>query len=242
MTTRTADTSPRIYARVAGFAYLLIIIISILNANFVDSILIVPGNDALTANNIMANDLLFRIGIAGVIIIYSSVVLLSLSLYVILKTVNKNLALLALILRSGEAILGCSTVLISFIVLLLLNDQSYSTAFETEQLQAIVGVFLNVRTAGLYIVLIFVGLGGTVFCYLFYKSKYVPRILAAWGIFTYISMLILSCVSILLPNHPAMIEIILYALGTLFELIFGFWLVIKGINNEQWEKYVLEST
>jgi hypothetical protein len=241
MTARIADTSQLIAARVAGFAYLLIIILSILNVNFIDSKLIVSGNDAATANNIMANDLLFRIGIAGVLIIYTSVVVLSLALYVILKTVNKNLALLAMLLRLGEAILGGVTVLISFIVLLLLNGKDYSTVFETEQLQALAGLFLNVRTAGLDIVLIFVGLGGTVFCYLFFRSKYVPRILAAWGILTYLSMLILSFVSILLPNHPAMIEIVLYALGTFFELIFGFWLLFKGVNVQQGDDRASES-
>ena len=241
MTARITDTSQLIAARVAGFAYLLIIIIGVLNAYFIDSKLIVSGNDAVTASNIMANDLLFRIGIASVLILYTSVVVLSLALYIILKPVNKNLALLAMLLRSGEAILGAATVLISFIVLLLLNDKGYSTVFETEQLQALAGLFLNVRTAGLDIVLIFVGLGGTVFCYLFYKSKYVPRILATWGIFTYLSMLILAFVSILLPNHPAMIEIVLYALGTFFELIFGFWLLFKGINVQQGDIRASES-
>lgn len=66
--------------------------------------------------------------------------------------------------------------------------------------------------------------------YLFYVSKYVPRILAGWGIFTYLSMLILSTVSILFHNHPEMIEIVLYSVGGLFELIFGLWLLIKGVN------------
>jgi hypothetical protein len=116
---------------------------------------------------------------------------------------------------------------------LLLNGKGYATVFETEQLQALVGLFLGVRTAGLDIVLLFVGLGGTVFCYLFLKSKYVPRILATWGILTYLSMIILSLVSILLPNHPVMIETVLYALGGLFELIFGFWLLFKGVNVQQ---------
>ena len=242
MTDRTSEASPRIYARVAGFAYLLIIVIGILNESFIDSKLIVSGNDAATSTNIMANDLLFRIGIAGVLILYSSVVLLSWALYVILKTVNKNLALLAMLFRSGEAILGGATVLISFIVLLLLNGKGYSTVFETEQLQALAGLFLNVRTAGLDIVLIFVGLGGTLFCCLFFKSKYVPRILAAWGIFTYLSMLILSFISILLPNHPVMIETVLYALGVVFELIFGFWLLFKGINVHQWDNHIKQAS
>lgn len=106
MTNRTAEASPLFYARVAGFLYILIIIIGVLNGIFIDSKLIVSGNDAVTANNIMANELLFRIGIAGVIILYASVIVLSWALYVILKTVNKNLALLAMLLRSGEAILG----------------------------------------------------------------------------------------------------------------------------------------
>ena len=241
MNARIADTSPLVYARVAGFAYVLIIIIGVLNGIFIDSKLIVSGNDAATANNIMANDLLFRTGIASILFLYASVVVLSWALYVILKTVNKNLALLAMLLRSGEAILGAATVLISFIVLGLLNGKGYSPVFETEQLQALVGVFLNVRTVGLDIVLIFVGLGGTVFCYLFLKSKYVPRILAAWGIFTYVSMLILAFISILLPNHPAMIEVVLYALGGLFELIFGFWLLIKGVNVQQVDVRASES-
>jgi hypothetical protein len=233
MTNRTAEASPLIYARVAGLAYVLIIILGIFCVGFIDSKLIVPSNNAATANYIMANDLLFRIGIAGILILYASVVVLSWALYVILKTVNKNLALLALLLRSGEAILGGATVLISFIVLLLLNGEDYSTIFEAEQLQALAGLFLNVRTAALDIVLIFVGLGGTVFCYLFFKSKYVPGILAAWGIFTYLSMLVLALINILLPNRPEMIEIVLFAVGSFFEIIFGFWLLFKGVNFQQ---------
>jgi len=233
MTNRTAEASPLVYARVAGLAYVLIIMLGIFCVGFIDSKLIVPSNNAATANNIIANDLLFRIGIAGVLILYASVVVLSWALYVILKTVNKNLALLALLLRSGEAILGGATILISFIVLLLLNGEDYSTAFETEQLQALAGLFLNLRTAALDIVLIFVGLGGTVFCYLFFKSNYVPGILAAWGIFTYLSMLVLAHINILIPNRPEMIEIVLFALGAFFELIFGFWLLFKGVNFQQ---------
>jgi hypothetical protein len=89
--------------------------------------------------------------------------------------------------------------------------------------------------------MIFMGLGGTVFCYLFFKSKYIPRILAAWGILTYLIMLIFSFVNILLPNLPAMIEIVVYAPGTLFEVIFGFWLLFKGVNVQPRDNRTLES-
>ncbi len=241
MTNRNVETSQIIYARVAGFAYLLIIITPILKFFFIESNLIVSGNNAATANNIMANELLFRICIASDLIMYPSVVLLSLALYIVLKTVNKNLALLGLLLRSGEAIVGCVTVLGGLIALLLLDREDYSTVFGTEQFQALVGLFLDIRTAGLDIVLILVGLGGTVFCYLFFQSKYVPKILAVWGVFTYLSMLGLAFTNILLPNHPTMIEIVIYTLGTFFELIFGFWLVLKGLNVQQRNNHVLKS-
>ena len=165
---------------------------------------------------------------------YALVVLLSWALYVILKTVNKNLALLALLWRLAEAIIGCGvTVLSGLIPLLILSGDA---AFEAEQSQGLVGLFLDVRSAGLDVVLIFIGMGGTLFCYLFFKSKYVPGILAAWGMLTYLTMLILSFLSILLPNLPEAIKMTFYAPGGLFEIIFGLWLLIKGINVEQWEK------
>jgi hypothetical protein len=239
MTNRTAGTSPLVYARVAGLAYVVVILLGIFSVGLVESKLIVSGNDAATVNNIMANEFLFRIGIIGEIMMYVLVVLLSLALYVILKTVNRNLALLALLWRLGEAIIGGGvTVLGGLIPLLLLNGEA---VFETEQLQALVGLFLDVRNAGLDVVLIFIGMGGTVFCYLFFKSKYVPRILAAWGMLTYLSMLILAFASILLPNLPETIKMAFYAPGGLFEIIIGLWLLVKGVNVEQWEKRVIDA-
>jgi len=236
MTNRTAGKSQHTAAKVAGFLYLFIIISSFLTGGLVDSSLIVPGDAATTANNIMANELLFRIGIASGLIVGASIVVLALALYVILKPVNKNLALLALLWRLAEAILGVVTVLIGFIVLLLLDV----TVFTTEQLQALVGLFLNVRTAGIFIVTVFVSLGTIVFSYLFLKSRYIPRILAAWGIFSFLLALIYSFANILfLP--VAMIEFVFLIPGALFELIIGFWLLIKGVNVEKWENRALES-
>lgn len=238
MTNSTPDASPLVYARVAGAAYLVIIIVAMLYGGLVESKLIVSGNDAATANNIMANESLFRIGIVAVLIIYASVVVASWALYVILRTVNKNLALLALLLRSAEAIVGAATVLISFAVLYVLGNNGRASAFEAEQLHSLAGRFIDVRTAGLDIVLVFIGLGATIFCVLLFKSKYIPRPLVAWGIFTYLSMLFLGLVSILFPNHPLMLETVLYGVGALFELVFGLWLVFKGIDLEQWASYV----
>ena len=237
MTTRTTEASPLVYARVAGVAYLVITVVAVLYGVLVESQLIVPGNDAQTATNILAHQSLFRLGIVLVLTIYVSVVVASWALYVILKTVHSNLALLGLLLRSAEAIVGAATVLVSFAVLSVLDGNPPSNTFEPEQLHALAGRFLDVRTAGLDIVLIFIGIGATLFCYLLYKSKYIPRALAAWGIFTYLSMLFLALVSILFPNHPLMLETVLYSVGAFFELTFGLWLLFKGVDPEQWAKH-----
>jgi hypothetical protein len=135
-----------------------------------------------------------------------------------------------MVLRLGEALLGITTVLISFIVLSLLNNQFNVTSIDNEQLNTLVAALLDVRATGLYIVLLLVGLGGTLFFYLFYKSFYIPKILSLWGMFTYFSMIILSFIGTLFSEYPNIIEIVLYGLGALFELTIGFWLLIKGVK------------
>ena len=235
-TTRNTEKALLKAARVAGLVYLLTIITNILSLIFVDPKLFVQGNTASTINNIMANELLFRIDVTYKIIIYIGVVILSVALYVILKTVNKNLALVALFLRFGEGIIGgVFTVLSGLIPLLLLNGEA---VFETEQLQALVGLFLDVSSAALILVFLFLSLGSIVFFYLFFKSKYIPRLLSAFGIFSFLLTIIGTFINILSPFSAWM----LWGTPTiLFELMIGLWLLIKGINIKHWEKRALES-
>jgi hypothetical protein len=106
VTNHKAEAPIVVYSRVAGLAYIVIILIGIFSVSFIDSNIVAPGNDAATVKNIMANELRFRISVASEILMYALVILLSLALYIILKTVNKNLAFLALLWRLGEAIIG----------------------------------------------------------------------------------------------------------------------------------------
>lgn len=222
--------------RAAGLFYILIIVIGVLNSVFIDSRLIIYEDIDRTINNITANEFLFRFGIVCELILYVSVIILSVLLYLILKSVNKNLALLAMVFRSGEALLGITIVLSSFIVLGLLNNRFNAASVDNAQLNVLIGALLSARATGLYVVLLLVGIGGTLFLYLFYKFSYIPGIISIWGMFTYLSMLILSLISILFPEHPDIIEIVLYGLGTLFELTIGFWLLIRGINLKKIDK------
>lgn len=216
------------YARIAGAAYLVTMLLGIFSVNFVAARLVVPGNIAATSRNIAEHEVLFRIGLASEILLYVLVVLLAWALFAVLETVHRNLALLALFWRLGEAIIGGSVAVLSGLVPLLLIKHGMGP--DAAGIQALAGVLLDVRGAGLDVVLIFIGFGGTIFCYLFYKSRYVPRVLAAWGILTYVSMLIISLISVLSPDLPESVKLGFYAPGGLFELLFGLWLLVKGVN------------
>ena len=136
--------------RAAGLTYIIIIVIGVLNSIFIDSRLIAYEDITQTINNILANEFLFRFGSACVLILYVLVILLSVLLYLILKNVNKNLALLAMVFRIGEALLGITTVLITFIVLSLLNNQFNVKSIDNVQLNILVAALLDLRITGLY--------------------------------------------------------------------------------------------
>ena len=237
MSKQPTGPSPILYERLAGAAYLVIIVVAVLYGGLVESKLVVSGDDAATAANIIAQPGLFRVGIILMLVIYTAVIIASWALYVLLKVVDANLALLGLLFRSAEAVLGAATVLPGFVALHLLTDSAPGNAFEPQQVQALVGQILALRVTGLDVVLVFIGVGATVFCYLLFRSKLVPRALAAWGIITYVSMLLLGIMSILFPHHPPMLETILYGAGSAFELTFGLWLLFKGIDLERWRAY-----
>ena len=223
-----SETKLNTFARVAGLTYIIVILLGVISVNVIGAGLIVPDDIVATYNNISGNEFLFRFSVVSETLMYLLVILLSLSLYVVLNRVNKNLALLALLMRMAEAIIGAATIVISGLIpLVLINTKN---ALPMEQVQSLLTLFLDIRTSALDIVLMFVGVGGTIFCYLFYRSNCVPKFLAGWGIFTYLTMLLLSFISPLSPDFPETYRMIFYVPGGLFELIFGFWLLIKGVK------------
>ena len=123
--------SVRLYARIAGVVYIVTMMLGIISVNYIESNLIVSGNDAATLTNIRANLLLFRIGVASEILMYVLVVLLAFSLYTVLKSVDKNLALLALLWRMGEAIIGGATTVLSGLIPILLLKRGAICVFSS---------------------------------------------------------------------------------------------------------------
>lgn len=224
MTNRIADISLRKAAIVAGFGLLIMIIPAIFANFFVLASLIVPGDAATTANNIMANELLFRTAICSFIIVIILDLVVAWALYVFLKQVNKSLSLLAAWFRLVYATIFGISLLNLFFVLQLLSGADYLTVFETAQLHAQVMLFLNAFDYGWHIGFVFFGLHLFVLGYLVFKSGYIPRILGVLLIIASLGYLIDSFGKFLLPNYDATISLFTF----IGELIFPFWLLLKG--------------
>lgn len=231
MTTKEEMNSLKKTARIAGLLILIISVFAPFSMMYVPSNLIVPGDAATTANNIMASGWLFRIGIASDLIMLTFDVVVVLSLYVLLKSINKSLALLASFFRLVMvAILGINLLNLVF-VLLLLSDADYLTVFNTDQLHALVLLFLNAHSHGYDIALIFFGLHLFVLGYLVFKSGYLPRILGILLIFASLGYLTDSSAHLFLPSDEPIISLIaifLIVIAVVAELSLSLWLILKS--------------
>ncbi len=237
MTTRTAETSPLIRARVAGFLYVMANLPAPFALLYLPSRLIVRGDAAATANNIMASESLFRLGIVSNLFTSIANIFVVLALYQLLKVVNKNMASLMVIFVLAAVPIGMLNELTQFAALLLLSGADYLKVFTASQLQALVLLFLNLHKYGLNIAQIFWGFWLLPMGYLVFKSGFLPRILGILLMIGCFGYVIQSFAVFLLPNFK--LNIIFFT--SWGELLFPLWLLIKGVNVEQWEKRALES-
>jgi hypothetical protein len=238
MTSRTARTSPLILARVAGFLYLLTVPLGIFTLMVVPSRLIVSGDAAATARNIMASESLVRIDIVSVLLGSVIAIFYLLILYKLLKPVSKDMAVLMVILGLTGNPIAMLTEFTQLGVLQLLSGADYLTVFTAAQLQALAYLFLRLHTYGINIAFIFSGLWLLPLGYLVFKSGFLPRILGVLLIIGGFGYLIDVFAGFLFPGSNLSIGLI----TGLAEIMFLLWLLVKGVNVEQWEKRALAST
>jgi hypothetical protein len=217
-------------ATVAGSLYVITMATSMIAEIACFSPLIVRGNVSQTAANIIAHETQFRAGIALMLVTTLAVVPLFWGLYVIVRNVNKDIALLALIFRIAETAFIGAALINQTTVLRYLGKGEYLTVFENAQLYALMNISMNSYGSGLYFGFVSLGAGSTLFAWLFYRSGYVPRIIGGWGIIA--SLLIgFACLSQLV--YPGLSPFVYpYAMVPMFfyEVGLGLWLWIKGVN------------
>ena len=231
MTRRTIEPAQRKAARVAGFTSLFAMATVVFAQYGISAHLVVAGNAAETARNIVAHERLFRIVIACGLIYVVGVVVLLTALYVILKPVNRGLALLAAFFRLVYALMWVVIALNLFAVLGLLSGADYLRVFEADRLQALARLYLGANFNAYYVGLPFYGLASTVCSYLWFRSNYIPRGLAAWGVISSVWCAMSAFAFVIFPNFGKTVN--LYSLDTpmaIFEIATSFWLLFKGIR------------
>ncbi|MFZ1473839.1 MAG: DUF4386 domain-containing protein, partial [Anaerolineae bacterium] len=164
-------------ARMAGLLYLIYMVFHISADVIGRSRLIVFGDAATTARNIAASASQFRIGVVGDLVAAALFLLTAWALYVLLQPVNKNVALLFLLLNLGGVAIQCFSDLFLFAGQLLLSGADYLKVFPADQLSALAMLSLVLHKNGFAIAQIFYGAWLFPLGYLVFKSGFLPRIL-----------------------------------------------------------------
>lgn len=224
-------------ARSAGFLYLILAVCGGFAEFFVRQSLIVPGNAVETVNNIMASESLFRLGFVAELVGQTVFIVLVMALYRLLKPVNRNQARIMVLFVVVAVTITCLNMLNQFAALLLLSGADYLAVFEAGQVEALVLLFLNLHKAGYLIAQVFFGLWLLPLGYLVYKSGFLPRIVGILLMAACFGYLIDVVTFSLFPNF----ELVISEFTFIGELLLMLWLLVKGVNVEQWQKRALHS-
>jgi hypothetical protein len=230
MTKRMAESSPRIKARIAGGFYLLTIVMGVVAQGLVSERLMVSGDAAATATNIMAHESLFRFGFAVYLIEMACQITMTALFYDLLKPVSRSVSRLAAIF----GLIGCTIKILSrlffFAPLLVLGGAHYLTVFDTRQLQALALLFLRVNHQAETIAMVFFGLYALVKGYLVFKSTFLPRIL---GVFEVVGGL--GWLTYLYEPLAARLLPLILGVAAVGAASVVFWLLVFGVNEQRWK-------
>ena len=236
ITERIAETSARVKARIAGALYLTLGIMAGFAEVYVRGRLVVRGDAAATAANILAHESLYRLGGAADLINVVCDTFLALLFYELLKPVSRSLSLLSAFFRLMHvAILAVST-LYHFAPLVLLGGGTDLTAFSTQQLQAQTLVSLRLHALGYNICLVFFGFACLILGILIFRSRFLPRSFGVLMGLAGLCYMINSFAKLVTPAfaHALFPWILLPAFPA--ELGLPLWLLVMGVNVYRWKQ------
>jgi hypothetical protein len=227
---RFAETSPHPRARITGAVYLLYFLTAIFAAFFMKG-LVVSGDAATTANNILAHLPLFRLGLATSLIATACYVAVTALFYDLFKPVNTSVSLLA----AFFSLVGCAIQAFGYLLylapLVILGGAPYLSVFTLQQLQALALVLLNLGAQTSNIYLVFFGFYCLLLGCLVFKSTFLPRflgvllVLAGLGWLTFLS-----------PPFANHLSPYVLVFGFLAEASLMLWLLVIGVNIPRWQQ------
>ena len=225
------DKSQRKAAKVAGITSLITMAIIVASNFGITERLVVAGNAAETARNILAHQTLFRLNIASDLVYATGVIGLLTALFVILKPVSPAIALLGAFFRLAYASMWIVIALNCFFALRILAGADYLRVFEADQLQALARLNQGSSFDVYYVGLLFYALASTVCGYLWLKSGYVPKTLAGFGLISSAWCVLCTLAFIISPGFAKTVNLWWFdSPMAVFELGLSLWLLIMGLR------------
>jgi Domain of unknown function (DUF4386) len=226
--------SPRAKARRAGTLYL----ISAGPAGFSVFVflkLVVPGNPAATAANILGSESLFRLGfvadLVGILFFVGAVV----ALYDLFSPAGKGAARLFLLFNLIGAGIESLDSIQDLTALILLKGGTSLAALSTQQAHALALVFLRLHMLSYVLAMVFFGSASVVLGYLIRRSAFLPRVLGVLLVIDGAGYLVFSLSNFLSPPFATHLYPFLpYVTAIVGEASLMLWLIVKGVDDDSW--------
>ena len=225
-----ADNTQRRYARLVGFLFLGEIILAI-GSGFVLSHIAGSGTFAETTKKIAALERSYRAALSTVLIVTLSSVVLAFALYATLKPVNRLLAQLGMIFCLGDSFLALVVRMCGF-VRLHLSVSAQPGGAGTITAEALADLMRNIAGATENIGGISFGIGLLLFFYLFFESRYIPRVLASLGLAASFIWTVLYFASLVFPEQRGLFQYICFPPMVLADVTTGFYLLLFAVRAE----------
>jgi hypothetical protein len=229
-----ADQSPKLYARIAGVMYLFIIIAGIFSELFVRGKLVVSGDAAATANNIVNSLSLWRLGIGADLLMHVLDIPVMLVIYILLRKVNRHIALLVLLFNIVQTAVLVANKLNLIAAMLPLGNKTYLNAVDPHIWQAQAYLSIKLHEYGFGVGLIFFGFVCLFEGYLIFRSGFFPRWIGILMQIAGVCYLINSTCLLLAPDIADIIFPAILVPCFIAELSFCLWLIVKGVNVQKW--------
>jgi Domain of unknown function (DUF4386) len=238
MAIRTVENFPQWYARIGGALYLIIILLGALAEGFVANKLLVPGDAAATAHNILGSPQMWRLSVAGNLVVVLCAVPLLWIEYLLLRPVSKQLVLLALLFNLVSLAVEAISKLFLLVVMPTLQSADFLRGFEPPQLQILANLALRSHDIAFNIALIFFGFTCVVNGYLIFQSGYLPKFVGVLMQIAGWSYLIACLAALFAPAFADLITPAILVPPLIGESSFCLWLLVKGVNTEKWKERI----
>jgi hypothetical protein len=200
---------------------------------YVPSVLIVSANATATARNIVASEFLFRLGFAGYLVEALCDVGLTWVLYVLLRPVHRDLALLTVCFRLISTAGFAMGEVLYFAASPILGGADYLKAFSPDQLNTLALLFVKVGGHGGVVFSMFYGVACVFLGYLVFRSGFLPRVLGALLALGGVGFAARTFVSVLAPSYASPLY---FAPAALAWLLLTLWLLVRGVDVRKWQE------